>query len=84
MLIFNQHAILILKRQKKNFLTEKTMLAFEWEIQYARLDAGGMADLVPYDCYRKKKKKNLLWVQEASFIFLEQDTPIYIKQIMYH
>ena len=57
MLIFNQHAILILKRQKKNFLTEKTMLAFEWEIQYARLDAGDTVDLVPYVCYRGKKKK---------------------------
>ena len=51
------------------------MLAFEWEIQYARLDAGDTVDLVPYVCYRgKKKKKNLMWVQEASFIFLEQDT----------
>lgn len=55
------------------------MLAFEWEIQYARLDAGDMVDLVPYVCYRKKKKKNLMWVQQASFIFLEQDTPKYLK-----
>lgn len=54
------------------------MLAFEWEIQYARLDAGGMADLVPYDCYRKKKKK--LVVGPRGQLYLPRARHTYIYQ----
>lgn len=55
MLIFKPVCNFDLKEAEKKILTEKIMLALEWEIHYARFHGGDRVVLVPHVCYRKKK-----------------------------